>query len=156
MILAVDPGLDGALAWLDPAAPGEVAIADMPTLRLARRREIDVQALAVLLGSPLEHAFVERAGSRPAQGVASSFQTGKGFGLILGILAARLIPYTLVTAVKWKRALSVPKAKDGAIRSPSHRGARLPSAHPAKPVRISRRRADATGRLQLLVRRVTL
>jgi hypothetical protein len=86
VIVGIDPGLDGALFFFEPGA-ASCEVVDMPTLRLTKRREIDARALAVLLGSPLDHAFVELAGSRPAQGVASSFQTGKGFGVILGILA---------------------------------------------------------------------
>ena len=35
-------------------------------------------------------------------------------GVILGVLASRSVPLLLVSPVSWKRALGVPKAKDGA------------------------------------------
>jgi hypothetical protein len=34
--------------------------------------------------------------------------------ILIGVIAARSIPLTLVPPVRWKRALAVPKAKDGA------------------------------------------
>jgi hypothetical protein len=37
--------------------------------------------------------------------------------VVLGILAARAVPLSLVPPASWKRALPVPKAKDGARAS---------------------------------------
>jgi crossover junction endodeoxyribonuclease RuvC len=111
MILGIDPGLDGALFFLEVGC-GEAF--DMPTHKLATRREIDIQGLLTLLSGPIDCAFVELASARPKQGVASSFQFGKGYGLILGLLAARSVPTNRIPAAVWKKALSVPKAKDGA------------------------------------------
>jgi crossover junction endodeoxyribonuclease RuvC len=50
----------------------------------------------------------------PGQGISSTFAFGKTFGIILGVLAARGIPLTLVPAVRWKRRLHVQKSKDAA------------------------------------------
>jgi crossover junction endodeoxyribonuclease RuvC len=121
MIAGIDPGLDGAIFFLDPAVPNCGEALDMPVHLLARggakKREIDIQGLVALLSRPLAHAFVEQAGAMPGQGVASSFAFGKGFGVVLGVLTARAIPLTIVQPAKWKRALGVPKAKDGARAS---------------------------------------
>jgi crossover junction endodeoxyribonuclease RuvC len=42
------------------------------------------------------------------------FAFGKGYGIVLGVLAAHGVPVTLVAPAVWKRALGVLKAKDAA------------------------------------------
>ena len=119
VVLGIDPGLSGALAFLDAGI--DVDVVDMPTLRLSRsgkaRRELDLANLARLIderATSIRHAFVELAGARPGQGVASMFSFGRSYGAILGILSANFLPITTVAPGRWKRALSVPAAKDGA------------------------------------------
>lgn len=130
VICGIDPGLSGALAFYDTAT-GAVETIDMPTLALSRsgkaRREVDPHALAALLWRRhCGHAVVEHVtpmpsdgepdstGRRRRQGSASGFAFGKGFGVIIGVLAAVSVPMTLVRAGRWKKALDVPAAKDGA------------------------------------------
>ncbi|MCH7888330.1 MAG: hypothetical protein IIA00_03525 [Proteobacteria bacterium] len=121
IILGIDPGLGGALAFLDPGNEVDIDLVDMPILRLARgrkaRRELDLSTLARLIddrAAGIAHAFVELAGARPGQGVASMFNYGRTYGATLGILAANFIPTTTVAPTRWKRSLGVPAAKDGA------------------------------------------
>ena len=97
VILGIDPGLGGALAFLDDA--GGIDVIDMPTLQLFRgrrkRRELDLSALARLIddrATSIGHAFIELASARPGQGVASMFNFGRTYGATLGILAANFIP----------------------------------------------------------------
>lgn len=112
----IDIGLSGAIAFLD--SDGGLTITEMPTLALSRggknKREIDAHALAVILSGHIDHAFVERVGAMPGQGVSSVFAFGKSYGIVIGILAALGVPVTFVAPRKWKTALSVPAAKDGA------------------------------------------
>jgi crossover junction endodeoxyribonuclease RuvC len=124
LILGLDPGLNGALAWVSER--GVEQIADMPTFELTRngktKRSIDIAALLRLIRArpawPSDnsrlHAFVEDVGPMPSQGVSSVFAFGKVCGIIQCALHALDIPFTLVSPVKWKKALSVPAAKDGA------------------------------------------
>lgn len=119
LIAGIDPGLSGAVAFLDAASGAVIDIADMPTLALARggknKRELDAHALARLIRErPIDHAFAELVGAMPGQGVSSVFAFGKSFGMLIGILAALEVPMTFVAAATWKRALGVPAAKDGA------------------------------------------
>ena len=118
MILGVDPGLAGGIFLLDPRQPSTGTAFDIPTHQLTRggkpKREVDIQGLLGLLSPGLEHAFVERVGAMPGQGVTSSLAFGKCGGIILGVLAALRVPVTEVPPAQWKRALAVPKAKDGA------------------------------------------
>jgi crossover junction endodeoxyribonuclease RuvC len=57
---------------------------------------------------------VERVAARPGQGVASMFGFGVSYGLLRGVLTAKLIPVTLVTPQEWKRGTRTPAAKDAA------------------------------------------
>jgi crossover junction endodeoxyribonuclease RuvC len=121
-ILAIDPGLSGAVAVYWPAT-GAVHVHDMPTVNAGKgkssKRCIDVQGLALLVAGivadgDITHAFLELVGVRPLEGVVGAFTFGEGVGVIRGILAANLIPVTRVTPAVWKKALGVPAAKDGA------------------------------------------
>ena len=129
IISGCDPGLEGAITFLDPARL-TITIHDMPTLLLKRggksKREVDGHSLArtFRLARP-DHVFVELAGAVPpiksagtnrkgGQGVSSAFAGGKGYGIILGVLAALEIPYSIVAPQTWKKALAVPAEKDGA------------------------------------------
>jgi crossover junction endodeoxyribonuclease RuvC len=119
VIAGIDPGLAGALAFLDPGNPSTVEIFDIPVHLLTRggkaKREIDIASLAGILAShrPV-HVFIEQVGAMPGQGVSSVFAFGKGYGIVLGILGAHGIPVTLVTPGVWKRSLGVLRAKDAA------------------------------------------
>lgn len=125
VIIGIDPGLSGAFAFYQPRG-NLLEIEDAPVFALPRggktKREIDVQSLIAIFRRrcidprlmPGVHAWLEQVGSMPDQGVASMFAFGQVFGIIKGVLAALAIPVTLVPPVRWKRALGVPAAKDGA------------------------------------------
>lgn len=128
IIAGIDPGLSGGVALLDTGGPAGCQVWDMPAHALTRggkkKREIDPHRFAALIGdNRVEHAFIEQAWAMPAkgphaqgkgQGASSAFATGKGYGVLIGALAALRVPYTIVSSMKWKRALAVPAAKDGA------------------------------------------
>ena len=118
-LVGIDPGLGGALFFLDPNHPSTGEAIDLPIHLLLRsgkkKRELDITGLiGILTTHRLIHAFVEQVGAMPGQGVSSVFAFGKCYGAILGVLASRSVPLSLVSPVSWKRALGVPKAKDGA------------------------------------------
>lgn len=116
MIVGVDPGLSGALAFLNHES---LHVEDMPTLNIQRggksKRDLDLTKLCAILRWRLVfpcHCYVEQVGAMPGQGVSSMFAFGKSYGAVLGILAALNAPYTLVTPRQWKKDLQVPKGKD--------------------------------------------
>ena len=116
-VLGIDPGFSGAMAWLDLG--GDLRVEDMPTLTVERngkaKRDLDLAALVELTEQHRPaFAVVERVGAMPGQGVSSMFAFGRGFGSILGVLAALRVPVELVTPAAWKRTLAVPQGKDGA------------------------------------------
>lgn len=114
MLLGVDPGLKGALSFLD-TNDRTLEIVDMPTFLATTKNEVNGHAIKDLVRRlcPKE-AFVENVHSFPGEGPAGAFSFGKGVGIIHGVLMALDVPYTLVTSTMWKKALGVPTAKDGA------------------------------------------
>jgi crossover junction endodeoxyribonuclease RuvC len=107
MILGIDPGTHGAIAALDGSEV--VLLADLPVHVLAARgrgdrAELDVHSLHGLIADlgPIEHAFVEKVGPRPKEGVSSCFRFGHACGALYATLAVMAIPTTFVLPRTWQ------------------------------------------------------
>jgi hypothetical protein len=108
MILGVDPGVTGGLAFFFPALR-TVQVYDIP----AAAGEVDAAAIVALLEEHQpDEAFVERAQSMPKQGVASTFKYGVAYGTILTALAIGKVPTHRITPAKWKRAMGLDSDKE--------------------------------------------
>lgn len=122
-VLGVDPGLSGALAFLD----GDVVeIFDMPTYQITvngkKKRQLDLYSLGRLVDELAERtilAVIEDVHSMPAQGVTSSFNFGFSAGAAQTVIAANLIKMHLVRPVTWKRAMGLTSDKDASRRRAS-------------------------------------
>ena len=108
-VLGIDPGLSGALAMYNEC--GLQDIYEIPTAKsTGRGREVLWSKLnqewddRFLLA---EHVFLERVMSRPGEGVSSAFKFGLVFGGLRGMIAAKLIPITLVTPSVWMKEMEV-------------------------------------------------
>jgi crossover junction endodeoxyribonuclease RuvC len=117
IILGIDPGLSGALAFLD-ARTNELVVEDMPTVEVRRnnklKREVSAQLVAnIIVRKHVEAAFLERVNAMTGQGVSSVFSFGRSSGIMEGVLAAFDIPTTLVTPQAWQKAMNVRDGKDG-------------------------------------------
>lgn len=107
-ILSIDPGLKGALAWLTEAG-ALIGVEDMPVVdsetspallyRLVREYSPDMVA-------------IEQQQSMPKQGVASSFKTGMGYGILLGAAASLEVPMYLRRSNVWKKTLGLTSDKE--------------------------------------------
>lgn len=120
-VLGIDPGLNGAAAVYDTAAPDAVSAFDLPTVGEDTKRVIDVGALARWVEAQMpfgerqdqpprsgdnrvrHHAFVEYVTAMQDWGVGSAFRFGMSFGSLRATVALCGIPYTLVVPVKWKK-----------------------------------------------------
>ena len=118
MILAVDPGLHGALAWTDGLA---LAVRDMPTRRQPvngkDRLVIDEDGVAQMLRTcriRTDTLLIEHVNGMPGQSGPAAFTFGYGVGVIVG--AAKALGYRVETVApsRWKGAMAVPADKDGA------------------------------------------
>lgn len=120
MIVGIDPGLDGAIAFLlDSGSPTRVQ--PMPTLKETKtKRGLDEQMIVQLLDHRKEAitlVVIEKAQSMPHQGVSSCFNYGAGWGLLRGICAGLRLSYTLVHPTTWKKTMckDAGKGKDASI-----------------------------------------
>lgn len=103
-ILGIDNGYDGALVCISGKS---VAKTIMPAITVKdSKREYDVNAIVkfITLAAP-DHVFVERAQAMPGQGVSSMFSIGKGYGIMLGILAALQVQHTIVHPKTWQKTM---------------------------------------------------
>lgn len=117
MILAIDPGASGALAFFNPAA-GILDIVDMPTVEVKRgnkdKREISPAMLATEIARhQVDLVVLERVGAMPGQGVSSTYQFGRGVGMVEGVVSALRLPMQYVTPQRWQKDLNVRGGKDG-------------------------------------------
>lgn len=121
MIIGVDPGINGAIAFLNDDLT-LVAVHDMPVMAATKtRKQVNAAELAKIIGKTaqshvtLATAVVERVGSMPKQGVSGMFSFGQSYGVVLGIFAALMVPVVLITPVAWKKkAQLLGKDKDAA------------------------------------------
>jgi hypothetical protein len=118
MIVGIDPGLSGAIAWYDPRDQ-RMRVNDMPTVPVLRggkaRNEIDKATFKMLVDPSVRrvmHVFLEAAQPMPDDGAVPSFHYGKGCGILEGILFTLGVPYTLIHPRTWKAALKAPAKKD--------------------------------------------
>lgn len=118
--VGIDPGQTGAVSIIEH---GRARVFDTPVQQVKSGRSVKNDyvpaAMADLLRflPPIEtHCFLELVHSMPKQGVSSTFQFGKGYGIWLGILGALGIPFTLVTPQAWKKELMQGQADKDAAR----------------------------------------
>jgi crossover junction endodeoxyribonuclease RuvC len=108
-VLAFDPGLKGALSWVDQAG-NLIDVVDMPVVN----GEVNAQIMRTLIleHGDVEAALVEKQQAYPKQGVSSSFKTGTGYGIIIGLLAGLQIPTFFWPASQWKKYMKLSRDKE--------------------------------------------
>ena len=121
-VLGIDPGLDGALAMFggaEGAAPKLLNIYQVPAVKsTGRGREIQWSVLNHDWDEKFfwtDHVYLERVMSRHGEGVASAFKFGLVYGGVRGMIAAKLLPVSLVTPGVWKRHYGIQASKSGAV-----------------------------------------
>lgn len=109
IIMGIDPGISGAVAFYFPVVPSRIAVDDVPVAG----GEINVNELArlVRIHRPTL-AVIERVGAMPGQGVVSMFNFGRSYGDVRGVIGAMDIPLHFVTPQKWKKHFGLSSDKD--------------------------------------------
>jgi crossover junction endodeoxyribonuclease RuvC len=120
ILLAIDPGNGGALAWIGPT--GElIDVADMPVNEVRGKRRISAALLASFMKStPITGVLIEGVGAMPRDGTSGAFTFGYGAGLLEGVAAGLGLPVEIIPASVWKQRAGVPKDK-GAARQMAQR-----------------------------------
>ena len=103
MIAAIDPGLHGAFAVLDNDGR-LVSVTDLPV--------VDGQVNAALfadlvLAQRLDVCVLELVSTRPGLSAQSVLKTGRGYGVLEGVLAALSVRTEATTATKWKKDMAL-------------------------------------------------
>jgi len=130
-VLGIDPGLDGGLVicsdgkiteyWVMPV----IEVTQKKTRKIkanepnpdgkktktydAKVRRVDLSMLSRLIDQfagdvySVGKIYLEHVSSRPDEGVASAFNFGVSYGVLLGMIAHAGIPYELVTPSTWTK-----------------------------------------------------
>ena len=117
IVMAIDPGLSGAIAVFRYTDHELMGIFDTPTHELTRngkaKRQVSASGLAgIFTAYKPHHVVVEKVSAMPGQGVTSMFSFGRSLGVIEGILAAFEIPATYVMPSVWTKGIGRGLGKD--------------------------------------------
>jgi crossover junction endodeoxyribonuclease RuvC len=115
-ILAIDIGVQGAIAFLTPERQ-LIDIFDMPVLNdgPAGRRAVNAPLRAeIVFKSHAVEAFIEFVGARPGEGAVGAFAFGRSRAVVEGVLGAAGIPAQHIAPAAWKRAVGIKPGKEGA------------------------------------------
>jgi crossover junction endodeoxyribonuclease RuvC len=124
LVLGIDPGSTGALAFLNimDGVPVDLEIVDMPTRPVGRRSHLDAPALVRKIeargcgvDAPIAAAILEQGGVRPQNGRVGAASFWVGVGEIRGVLAALHIRLETVAPATWKRAMRVSGDKGASL-----------------------------------------
>ena len=124
LIIAIDPGINGAICFFEN---GEVKdVLEMPTMAEGKKnkRQVNGRQIYNEISSRIENynlqdinVVVEQVSAMPGQGVTSMFNFGQSFGVIKGICAAMQLPIFFVRPAKWKKYFSLINASKDASRT---------------------------------------
>ena len=137
IIIGIDPGITGAVAIItEKEGKNTVEIIDTPSCKIKKgknKKDYLPQQMAdifsvytgTLYSNEKIHLFIEQVHSMPGQGVSSTFNFGKGYGIWLGIIAAFnafsdshvTMTCNMVTPQKWKKEMmfGMSKEKEAAL-----------------------------------------
>ena len=112
LVYGVDPGISGAIARLD-LLEGLLEVYDMPIMEVNKKKQVNAQLVTNIFAEHHAPVYIEKVGAMPGQGVASMFNFGKSYGILIGCAAGLKLETTLVTPQMWQKALKCQKGKDG-------------------------------------------
>lgn len=118
-LIGIDPGISGAVVVLQSrACPVPIEWMRMPSLKVGKSSRVDCAALARFLADyDAGEAYIEQVHAMPGQGSVSMFTFGHAAGAVEGMLAAMMIPVTLVTPQAWKKRAGLIGTDKDAARS---------------------------------------
>lgn len=112
MIIGIDPGIKGAIAWV--LSDGSLdSVLDMPLTERAGKTVINFPALAEMIRTaPADLIALEEVLSMPGEGHVGAKTTGYGGGVLEGIALGLGIPYRIFHPSNWKRYAGVTSNKN--------------------------------------------
>lgn len=118
LIVAIDPGLTGALGFLRDGA--YLAVEDMPVVHKgvgSVKNEVSPQGMKTLIREHLRAdeavvAVIEKVGAMPGQGVSSVFSLGDSYGAARAVLATAGFELIQVHPATWKKHFKLTADKE--------------------------------------------
>ena len=113
----MDPGLSGWITFLNF---NKLDVYEMPVIPIVvgkfKRRILNLPKLHNIFSSQkkLDFCVIEKQGALPNQGLSSTFKTGLGYGVLLGIGTCFFNQILEVRPQTWKKDLSISADKDEA------------------------------------------
>jgi hypothetical protein len=100
-ICGIDPGGNsGGIALINGQLTGHRQVIHLGTM------PEDLRYLVELFNAhDIAHVFLEKAQSFPKQGLSSTFNYGRHYGELIGILTALELPFTLVRPQEWTKVI---------------------------------------------------
>jgi Holliday junction resolvasome RuvABC endonuclease subunit len=88
----------------DGAAPQLLDVLDVPVIGTGAKERVNtILVWDWLTHHAPDHALIERAGSMPKQGIASTFKYGRAVGCLETVIACHNIPYSIIEPTAWKK-----------------------------------------------------
>lgn len=112
-ILAIDPGLTGAIALI--RTTGAPLLFDMPTMGRGKgsRLRVNMAELALIVRQcEADAAIIEEVSAMPGQGVTSMFSFGESYGIAQMAIVAAGLPIQRVQPRSWKGHFGLSREKD--------------------------------------------
>lgn len=117
MIIGIDPGLNGAVAFCEDSG-ALVNVLDLPIVAIGTKDRLDVRhfrAMVEMFGAPDAIVYLENVSAMPKQGAGPSFNFGRMFGELHGVLIGMEFVVRLVTPQKWMFAMGL-RSIPGAVK----------------------------------------
>jgi crossover junction endodeoxyribonuclease RuvC len=114
--IGIDPGFSGGISAIDKDGNILDLIA-MPVVKLKDKKSTSTEYDLVAIRSFFEKHDIKMVGLEiqqafQKQGLSSTFKTGRGFGLLEGMLVGLKIPYMLIKPKQWQAMMFEGLPKD--------------------------------------------
>lgn len=103
-VIGIDPGLMGGIAILGKDGP--MVTLDLHPMPTIAGKDYGIPAIKRIVTAAYPQLIVlEQQIAMPGQGLSSTLQTGKGFGILLGLLSGLDLPHQVIPAKSWQSKL---------------------------------------------------
>lgn len=138
MVMGIDPGIGGGVVALSQDGFLDYALRT-PVIKDKSKRHYDIPGMVAAITDASDRTddllvAIEKVGAMPRDGRVGAFSFGKGYGIWLGILGARSIPYLEVMPQRWQGRMLAglprgPQTKTSAVQ-------RCKALFPTLPIKV--------------------
>jgi crossover junction endodeoxyribonuclease RuvC len=105
--LGVDPGLDGAIAYI--GGGGDLFCWRMPTIKIGTKRMVNTQGVRDIIVDcgAVDLVMLEDVNAGAVKSIQSAFAFGRGYGRVEATIECLDRPYAYVSSPTWTKALGL-------------------------------------------------